>query len=558
MTNHPPVRLAITCCVLAALCIFVPSAGAAEASAALEGAKRIEVQGDFGGWVTALPDGRLMTWWTEDKPGSKSAKGSVQQAWARYSTDKGATWSGPQLLLEFPRSTGKSRYTRDARGGVLCDKDGGLHLIGLHWSDWSWEKFAGRSAVFHVKSNDGGKRWSNVQILRSPYRYSGMHMPLCLRSGRIIVPIWHAFDDRRAWGCICAISDDRGETWRTTGQMGAGLEDEQSGVELKDGRVWMLFRANHGHLLEAFSKDGGETWVDIRPSRFVAPASPPALLRLKDGRIIVIWNNSLKPKHVFNRLVLAAAISSDDGKTWRGYREIARTSGVPGPKGWVCYPYITQTKDGTVIVTYGTAGFKANLLRLDPDWLMQTIFREGFSRGLANWNTMRTKGVSLVAHPTRGNGKVLALRKPDANTAAGASLNFPFGAEGALRIRLRLEPGFQGVRICLTDHFTWPFYAEDGRFGIRVWANGQIVEPVGAGEIAQTGSTLKAGKWHTLRFAWDCKRRTCALSVDAQHVADLSQRSRAAGICYLRLWSSALQTDQAGLLVDSVGVSVKP
>ena len=53
---------------------FVPVTGV---SAAFEGVKRIKARGDFGGWVTALPDGRLITWWTQDKPGSKTDKGSL-------------------------------------------------------------------------------------------------------------------------------------------------------------------------------------------------------------------------------------------------------------------------------------------------------------------------------------------------------------------------------------------------------------------------------------------------------------------------------------------------
>ena len=429
------------------------------ALAALEGVEKMETKGDFGGWVTALPDGRLMTWWTKDKPGSKTDKDSVQLALARYSTDNGKTWTEPKTLFEFPASEGKARYTRDARGSVLIDKKGGLHIFPLYWSDWSWEKFKGKSAVCHVMSDDNGKTWSGVQTLPSEHKYSGTHVPLCLSSGRIIVPIWHAFDDKRDWGCFSAISDDRGKTWHVTGQMGPGLKDEQTGVELQDGRIWMLFRKyDGGRLLETFSSDGGQTWHETRESRFVAPASPPAALRLKDGRIMVVWNNSLKPKHVLNRLVLAAAISPDAGKTWRGYREIARTSGAAGHAGLVVYPFITQAKDGTVLVTYQSQVFEegGRLIRLDPEWLMQTELREDFSHGLDNWITLRTEGVTLVDHPTVKGHKAMSIHKPNPKMPAGASLNFPFGASGRLDLKLRLEPGFGGAQICLTDHFTWP------------------------------------------------------------------------------------------------------
>jgi len=435
MASWFSVEQVVPLCIAAVLCAVILNTVAGPASAAFEGAVPIEIKGSFGGWVTALPDGRLMSWWTEDKPDAQDETGSIQQAFARYSSDNGVTWTEPQLLFEFPRTEGKCRYTRDATGIVVCGRDGVIHIFGTYWCHWSWEKFEGKSSVFHVMSPDNGKTWSEVQILAAAYEYNGLQTALELSSGRIVVPSWHAFDDRNDWGVTCLISEDGGETWRNSrGELDpATFRDETTLVELGDGRVWALARPYEGgRLFEAFSEDGGDTWYGARESRFVAPASPPATLRLQDGRIIVVWNNSQKPKHVFNRLVLAAAISDDDGETWSGYREIARTSGVLGPNGWVCYPWITQTNDGTVIVTYGTAGFKANLLRLDPDWLEETHFRENFAKGLDNWITMHTEGTELVPHPNWGNREALSLRKPNPEVDAGASLNFPFGAQGHL------------------------------------------------------------------------------------------------------------------------------
>jgi sialidase-1 len=525
----------------------------------MEGVKRILLECAVGGWVTALPDGRVVQWWTEDKPHSRDSTGSVQLAFARYAADQGRTWGGKEYLFEFPRSEGTGKYNRDACGIVLHDQDGVLHVFGSYWSDWSWETFLGHSRVFHVMSADDGRSWSQVQLLPCGHDYGGIQSAIQLSTGRILAPIWHARTDKNAFGTICAISDDGGQTWR------AGREpmyadvgtDETPIVELKDGRVWALCRNSSGCQYEAFSRDGGETWYDIRPSRFVSPSSPSGLKRLRDGRIMVVWNNSLKPKHVFNRLVLTAAISDDDGRTWHGYREIARTNGVAGPDGWVCYPWITQATDGTVIVTYSTADFKANILHVDPEWLMAGSLQEDFSTGLDRWITLHTQGTELVPHPTAADRRVLAMRKPNPEAASGASLNFPFGAKGEMKMRLRLENGFQGARCCLTDHFTWPEYAEEGRFGFAVWANGEIVEPLPAGELQSTGVKLTSGRWYGLTMTWDFEKRSCALAVDGQSVAELSQLSPAVGVCYLRLWSAAQQTDNAGLLVESVTVTIR-
>jgi hypothetical protein len=103
----------------------------------MEGVRRILSESPVGGWVTALPDGRVIQWWTEDKPDSRDGTGSVQLAFARTSADQGFTWGGKEQLFEFPRSEGAGKYNRDACGIVLHDKDGILHLFGSYWSDWS-------------------------------------------------------------------------------------------------------------------------------------------------------------------------------------------------------------------------------------------------------------------------------------------------------------------------------------------------------------------------------------------------------------------------------------
>jgi len=94
---------------------------------------------------------------------------------------------------------GKARYDGNAIGGIRCDKQGGIHIFGRLIAGWSWEKFQGDATVFHVMSDDNCKTWSAVQTIASGYRYSGIHQPLVLKGGRIVLPIWHAFDDKTDW-----------------------------------------------------------------------------------------------------------------------------------------------------------------------------------------------------------------------------------------------------------------------------------------------------------------------------------------------------------------------
>ena len=152
----------------------------------------------------------------------------------------------------------------------------------------------------------------------------------------------------------------------------------------------------------------------------------------------------------------------------------------------------------------------------------------------------------------------MALRKTDADTAAGASLNFPFGAQGELSTRLLLRPGFHGVRLTLTDHFTWPYYAEDGAFSLSIAPNGAIEVGQGEGEYEATDVILHKSKWYELTLQWDAEQGKCQLLVDGESVAELPELTDMIGVCYLRLWSEAEHTDKAGILVESVSVKSQP
>ena len=530
----------------------------AEAAEIDKGVEPIEVKGTFS-WPIRLPDGRLISVHSEGKKFAKEIKDTetIEKAYARYSTDDGSTWSAAQLLFEFPRSGGK--FMQNA---VLSDKDGVLHLFGLHffsqYGDW-------RSPVYHVMSRDGGKAWSRPQNVPFGHPYcGGLNSVIQLRNGRIVLPVGYFGGGSHGWfNNTMALSDDGGKSWRPSREE-PSLDklsiDEASGIQLKDGRLWLLFRTGGGYLYESISPDG-DRWPKATPTRFVSPSAPAGVVRLKDGRLVIAWNNSLKPRHVMNRLVIAAAISGDEGKTWRGYREIARADRNPGMGHGPTYPWLTEASDGKVLVSYHlTHGVDDEkfLLRLDPDWLEVSEIYDDFSEGIDNWIVKNTDGPEVVDHPDKPAAKVMRLGKPKIDQPSGASLNFPFGVRGKLTMRLRVRPGsFHGARICLTDHFSWPEYVEEGRFGVGIAGNGLLSLDKGEAGFAETGVKLQAGQWYTLGMAWDCKERNCRLTIDERLLAKLPQLSKAVGLCYLRLVSMAEDIDLAGLEVDWVKIAVE-
>jgi hypothetical protein len=252
--------------------------------------------------------------------------------------------------------------------------------------------------------------------------------------------------------------------------------------------------------------------------------------------------------------VLHAAISDDDGRTWRGYREVARNPFIdepPPPSGdhGVSYTLPTLTKDGEIITPLqvgGTGGMW--LLRFSPEWLCETNRKTDFTSGAEGWHHFGTKGVEIVSHPEKAGAKVLQLRKPEADWPSAAVWNFPNGMNGRLQIRLKLKSGFAGVRIGLTDHFSVPFDPEDQYHNL-------VNLPIGSdGQLGQTA--LAPARWHTLELRWNCTKQECRILVDGHPVETLPMQRRSSGVNYVRISSTADPTDAAGLLIESVDASV--
>jgi hypothetical protein len=371
-------------------------------------------------------------------------------------------------------------------------------------------------------------------------------------------------------------SDDEGSTWQESPsvlRVPAPALSAIGGVEpvvleLKDGRVWMLIRTEMGRFYESFSSDGA-SWSRPRPAAIVSSESPAGLLRLKDGRILLLVNNCERFPYAYGgRSVLHGAISDDEGRTWHGYREVARDPlrNDPPQSGGdfgVAYPFPALTRGGKVLITFGVeSGTRSQhpegdsapareerraVVRLDPSWLDQTSQKTDFARGLDDWSVFGTRGVGLTANPGQSGARVLSLAKTEADWPAGAVWNFPAGQSGRLHIRLLLKNGFRGALLGLTDHFSVPWDAEDQFFNIF---NFEL----------RTEGDLRPGRWHDLEFAWDCSRRECRVGIDggAPQVVFQQRVPQSQGVCYLRLRSTAAETDPAGMLVGNVSVEVFP
>jgi len=164
---------------------------------------------------------------------------------------------------------------------------------------------------------------------------------------------------------LVILSDDQGETWKLgpdgiripigpfRGHPGA---IEPVLVELRDGRVWMIFRSQYGAFYQTFSSDGGNSWEPTSPTTIKAANAPAGILRLADGRLLLPWNDwgNYPCGRILRRgrQYLHVAISGDDGKTWSPSRLIAGPSTPDPENAQMRYPFLCQTGDGSVLLRY--------------------------------------------------------------------------------------------------------------------------------------------------------------------------------------------------------------
>ena len=184
-----------------------------------------------------------------------------------------------------------------------------------------------------------------------------------LPSGRILLPLYS--DGFLA--CLMAISDDQGKSWRPSSPIiGAGL-NQPSVVRRRDGTL-LAYMREEGELklciLLSESRDDGETWSLAVPTDLPNPNSSLEALVLRDGRWVLVYNDSEEDRHT-----LVLALSDDEGRLWGWKRHLENT-----PGGRFHYPSIIQTRDGRINLTYTyqpgpDSGKSIQHVSLDADWI---------------------------------------------------------------------------------------------------------------------------------------------------------------------------------------------
>ena len=256
----------------------------------------------------------------------------------------------PYLVVEAPNAVCR---TFDP---VLWLDDGGR--LWLFWSQ-SYTYFDGRAGVWAAVCEEPD---APRPVFGKPRRFANgvmMNKPVILSTGEWLAccALWcdefsdyNDLPEERFSNVYC--SRDRGESFTKIGYTAYPdrSTDEPEIVELSDGTLWMLIRGRHG-IGQSFSDDRGVTWRDTGDSGIGGPCSRFCIRRLPGGRILLVNHHDFlrDPNEVplagNNRRNLKAMLSDDDGKTWKGFLLLDEREEVS-------YPDVTWDAEGNLYIVY--------------------------------------------------------------------------------------------------------------------------------------------------------------------------------------------------------------
>jgi len=169
--------------------------------------------------------------------------------------------------------------------------------------------------------------------------------PFILDNRRLIVPL---YSDGFSFS-LMAITDDWGQTWKTSAPLVGAGNIQPSIVRKKDGTLFTLMRDNGPapkRLHKSESRDAGQTWSPVTDSDLPNPGSGAEVISLQNGHWVLISNDTER-----GRNSLAVAVSDDEGLTWKWKRRLEYDP--PGEEaGSYHYPSIIQARDGTLHASY--------------------------------------------------------------------------------------------------------------------------------------------------------------------------------------------------------------
>jgi len=258
--------------------------------------------------------------------------------WSARRTSQG--WSAPVELAREPSTPSWNPV-------LFYSKDGRL---------WLYYKF-GPSVMNWTGarrfSRDHGKTWSPIEHLPAGILGPIKDKPLVLADGAIVSG--SSVESYHAWAAWIERSTNNGQSWTKIGPIPVAAKPtgplpaegrsgiiQPSVVDLGGKHLRFYARATEDirRICAADSYDEGLTWTPPHAINLPNPNSGIDAVHLKDGRVVLIFNDTASGRTPLNLAV------SRDGEHFRDFLTLESEPGE------YSYPAIVQLKNGDLAMTY--------------------------------------------------------------------------------------------------------------------------------------------------------------------------------------------------------------
>lgn len=326
--------------------------------------------------LLSLPNGDLLCFWFT---GAEEGSSGVSIAMSRL--DHGANrWSHPMIVSQHPGWSDQNPVPFRA-------PDGQLWLF--HTSQKAGEGQT-TAIVYQLTSKDMGRTWTAPRILFSkPGTFIRQH--LVVFHHLWLFPTYHSasagiITNAQHDMSIVRISRDMGKTWSERKVPGSGGLVQMDIVKLSRDRLIAFFRSRYANWIYRSNSTDGCHWSAPVPTQLPNNNSSIQAVRLKDGHLVMAFNNAhagtkrAKPRTA-SRKILSVALSVDDGRTWPWVRDVPNEK-VPATlqsagDAEYSYPSITQSRDGMIQMAFTFRRETIKYMTFDESWI-----KKGTTKGL--------------------------------------------------------------------------------------------------------------------------------------------------------------------------------
>jgi predicted neuraminidase len=296
--------------------------------------------------IVELPNGDLLAAWF----GGTNEGAPDVAIWMSRRTSSG--WSIPWQMAREPETATWNPVLFHSGDGLLWL----YYKLGDSPETWS----AAREL-----SREEGANWTAAEHLPAGLYGPIRAKPLLLQDGTILSGT--SVESYGTWACWIERSTDNGQSWIRIGPIAAPIslanhlpEDgkpsgiiQPSLIDMGDRHIRLYARStqNIGRICQSDSFDNGLTWSKVKATALPNPNSGIDAVRLRDGRQIMIYNNTTAGRTPLNLAVSAS------GELWRDFCKLETDPGE------YSYPAMIQGRNGDLLITYTWNRVKIRFVR---------------------------------------------------------------------------------------------------------------------------------------------------------------------------------------------------